>query len=81
MSHSDGETLEIRVLGLTNGGSMKFLTYHGEGYEKQGFNLVDFEAVVHSFDIEEQKIIFELEIGNRYEVQDLSGHFYIKRLS
>lgn len=60
---------------------MQFLTYHGEGYEKQGFNLVDFEAVVHSFNLDEQKEIFALEVGQKFIVDDLSGHFSIKRLA
>lgn len=60
---------------------MEFLTYHGEGYEKAGFNLLTFEGVKNQFELEDQQIIFDLEVGEKHEVNDLSGHFYIKRLS
>lgn len=59
---------------------MQFLQFNGDGYEKQGFQLVGFDHVNNSFDIEDQEIIFNLAIGDRFEVNDLSGHFYIKRV-
>ena len=59
---------------------MQFLQFNGDGYEAQGFQLVGFDHVVNSFDIEDQEIIFNLPIGERFEVNDLSGHFYIKRV-
>ena len=59
---------------------MQFLQFNGDGYEIQGFKLVDFDYVRNVFDLEDQKIIFNLAIGDRFEVNDLSGHFYIKRV-
>ena len=59
---------------------MQFLQFNGDGYEVKGFQLVDFYHVSNSFDIEDQEIIFNLEIGERFSVNDLSGQFYIKRV-
>lgn len=59
---------------------MQFLQFNGKGYEKTGFRLVGFDHINESFDIEDQEIIFNLDIGERFEINDLSGHFYIKRI-
>jgi hypothetical protein len=59
---------------------MQFLQFNGDGYVTKGFQLVDFNHVNNSFDIEDQEIIFNLAIDERFEVNDLSGHFYIKRI-
>lgn len=59
---------------------MEFIQFNGNGYEQEGFQLVGFDHVVKSFDLDDQEIIFNLEVGNKYEVNDLSGYFYIKRV-
>lgn len=59
---------------------MEFIQFNGSGYEKEGFQLVGFDHVVKCFDLGDQETIFNLEIGQKYEVNDLSGYFYIKRV-
>lgn len=76
-----GLNFGLYVCRCTFGGLiMQFLQFNGDGYEKKGFQLVDFYHVSDFFDIEDQEIIFNLGIGERFSVDDLSGQFYIKRV-